>query len=385
MKTVSILIIFVFLFTNTNGLVDGDLYDFPATSSPFTVPVTLFLPSESSEDIKIGEEKEENSYDLLYASSIDSALRIKSIERNEYSNPYPTFHLLTPHSNPEDMKSEIGQKEKRIDLMNSQPSSEPIPNLSPLYYSSVSVPAPVPVPVTASTSTSASPSTAVAASLSPSFLNHQELPYKSIVICDKTLAILDYTSVLLKCDLYDLEKNPDVAYSEVRKTGLEMKSISFQEMRRIINNCRALDEVDLTNSTVTNAASTASSTVTSGSSDLFSTEFISSWRALLPGTKWCGSGDSARAYSDLGKRKELDICCRAHDHCPVRLKALRSGYGLINFSLYTKSHCDCDEDFRKCLKSLNSKSADALANFFFNILRVQCIREEALKHCTGEK
>lgn len=57
---------------------------------------------------------------------------------------------------------------------------------------------------------------------------------------------------------------------------------------------------------------------------------------MVLGTKWCGMGDSAKNYFDLGKRRDVDVCCRAHDHCPIRLKALRMGYGLINLSLYTK-------------------------------------------------
>lgn len=56
----------------------------------------------------------------------------------------------------------------------------------------------------------------------------------------------------------------------------------------------------------------------------------------LPGTKWCGLGDIANEYSDLGTERTLDKCCRAHDHCPTKLKALRSGYGLVNWSFYTK-------------------------------------------------
>ena len=99
------------------------------------------------------------------------------------------------------------------------------------------------------------------------------------------------------------------------------------------------------------------------------------------GTKWCGLGDSARNYFDLGKRKDVDVCCRAHDHCPIRLKALRMGYGLINLSLYTKSHCDCDEDFKRCLRQANSKSAEMLANFYFNIMKVQCLREDVTFVC----
>ena len=56
---------------------------------------------------------------------------------------------------------------------------------------------------------------------------------------------------------------------------------------------------------------------------------------LLSGTKWCGLGDEARNYHDLGDAAHVDICCRAHDHCPVRLKALHVDYGVINLSPYT--------------------------------------------------
>lgn len=41
-----------------------------------------------------------------------------------------------------------------------------------------------------------------------------------------------------------------------------------------------------------------------------------------------------------------------------------------------RSHCDCDEDFMRCLRQANSKSAERLGNFYFNILKVQCIKEE---------
>ncbi|CAG2102331.1 unnamed protein product, partial [Medioppia subpectinata] len=44
------------------------------------------------------------------------------------------------------------------------------------------------------------------------------------------------------------------------------------------------------------------------------------------GGSWCGLGDAADTYDDLGTKRDIDVCCRAHDHCPIRLKALRFGY-----------------------------------------------------------
>ena len=43
----------------------------------------------------------------------------------------------------------------------------------------------------------------------------------------------------------------------------------------------------------------------------------------------------------------MDKCCRAHDHCPVKIKAFSSNYGATNYHVYTKSHCACDDLFYK--------------------------------------
>lgn len=98
-------------------------------------------------------------------------------------------------------------------------------------------------------------------------------------------------------------------------------------------------------------------------------------RGIVPGTKWCGLGDSANDYTDVGPRALVDSCCRAHDHCPIRLKPFRSGYGLVNLSLYTKSHCLCDDDFLKCLKSSQHPLADMLGNLYFNVMKFGCLKE----------
>lgn len=54
------------------------------------------------------------------------------------------------------------------------------------------------------------------------------------------------------------------------------------------------------------------------------------------GTKWCGTGDIAMNYHDLGRESNMDKCCRNHDLCPIKIRAYGNRYNLTNDSLYTK-------------------------------------------------
>ena len=114
------------------------------------------------------------------------------------------------------------------------------------------------------------------------------------------------------------------------------------------------------------------------------------------GTKWCGAGDIAQSYDDLGSLTELDKCCRAHDHCPIKVNGMASAHGLINLSLYTKyvsiefsnskldsylfsdcrSHCACDDEFYTCLKVLDSHVARMIGNLYFNVIQVPCVDQD---------
>jgi len=95
----------------------------------------------------------------------------------------------------------------------------------------------------------------------------------------------------------------------------------------------------------------------------------------MPGTLWCGVDDIAESYKSLGAHWKVDRCCRAHDHCPVKVKGFRSRYGLQNFSPSTKSHCACDERFFSCLREANSQKADTVGKIFFNFLKMQCMEK----------
>jgi Phospholipase A2 len=54
----------------------------------------------------------------------------------------------------------------------------------------------------------------------------------------------------------------------------------------------------------------------------------------FPGTNWCGPGDTARNFDDLGYYRREDMCCRAHDHCDY-IASGASKNGLTNSGRYT--------------------------------------------------
>lgn len=103
---------------------------------------------------------------------------------------------------------------------------------------------------------------------------------------------------------------------------------------------------------------------------------ISMVSGIVPNTLWCGLGDRASNYSEIGPEYKVDTCCRAHDHCPVRLKPFTTDYGLVNWSMSTKSHCDCDVDFNECLLSVNSTLSNVIRTLYFRFIGLQCIDVE---------
>ena len=105
---------------------------------------------------------------------------------------------------------------------------------------------------------------------------------------------------------------------------------------------------------------------------------------ILVGTKWCGMGNTARNYNDLGPHRATDRCCRAHDHCPISIPPLGRRYNLFNLSPMTISSCTCDSDFRKCLQRTGTNAGrQVLATYFYG-LRPKCLvsRKAAVKECT---
>lgn len=96
---------------------------------------------------------------------------------------------------------------------------------------------------------------------------------------------------------------------------------------------------------------------------------------IYPGTKWCGPGNVADSYDDLGQHAAEDFCCREHDHCPFTIGPQQCIHGICNNSPFTRSHCDCDVKFRRCLQNLNTEVANTLGALFFNVIQVTCFKE----------
>lgn len=57
---------------------------------------------------------------------------------------------------------------------------------------------------------------------------------------------------------------------------------------------------------------------------------------IILGTLWCGDGDIATKYQDLGYHKLTDACCRGHDNCEDFIPAGEEKYGLQNTGLFTR-------------------------------------------------
>ncbi|XP_037798526.1 uncharacterized protein LOC119593646 [Penaeus monodon] len=108
---------------------------------------------------------------------------------------------------------------------------------------------------------------------------------------------------------------------------------------------------------------------------------MSALQGILPGTLWCGMGDQAATYHQLGPRRQLDSCCRAHDHCPIKLRPMMTRYGLTNYGFKTRSHCSCDLEFYRCLKAAGDSVATMVGQVYFNYLKMECIDVPGPKSC----
>lgn len=102
------------------------------------------------------------------------------------------------------------------------------------------------------------------------------------------------------------------------------------------------------------------------SADLFNQTFV------FPGTKWCGQGNVAENYHDLGAFNETDACCRDHDFCDDIIQSGKTKHNLINPYGTTRLHCKCDAALRQCFRNVRSVIANTVGYIFFSLLQTQC-------------
>jgi len=105
---------------------------------------------------------------------------------------------------------------------------------------------------------------------------------------------------------------------------------------------------------------------------------------IWPGTLWCGSGNNANDYDDLGIHRETDKCCRTHDNCQYWIPGFTSKYHYTNVEPFTVSYCDCDMKLYKCLKAVHTNTSDNVGDMFFGVLGVQCFRFEEGQYCSRQ-
>ncbi|KAI8037298.1 phospholipase A2 [Drosophila gunungcola] len=91
---------------------------------------------------------------------------------------------------------------------------------------------------------------------------------------------------------------------------------------------------------------------------------------IVPGTKWCGPGNIATNYDDLGTERETDMCCRAHDNCEQKIPPLEELYGLRNTGIFPIFSCACESAFRSCLSALRNGHSLALGKIYFSTKEV---------------
>ncbi|KAM8976405.1 protein PROCA1 [Pelodytes ibericus] len=100
-----------------------------------------------------------------------------------------------------------------------------------------------------------------------------------------------------------------------------------------------------------------------------------------PGTLWCGSGNNAQSFEDLGEYKETDTCCRTHDQCEHVIHPFSYNYGYRNLRWHTISHCECDTKFKECLREVNDTTSRVVGQAFFNVIQVPCFEFKEQDQC----
>ncbi|EDW00117.1 GH12690 [Drosophila grimshawi] len=225
---------------------------------------------------------------------------------------------------------------------------------------------------------------------------------------DLTIAVTELgpQKLLLGCELIEIynDKEGKMLLSGLAKYNRPLE-ISFDEMLKLMDQCEHVDKLsyaskikfrstdegsERSSSSNSNNNESGVSGTSNGSDaadsmanqngvslklagNIFPRSPFSLLSGIIPGTKWCGTGDIAETYRDLGSEMAMDRCCRQHDLCPVKIRAYQQKYELMNDSLYTKSHCICDDMLFSCLKMTNTSASQLMGSIYFNLVQVPCL------------
>lgn len=193
---------------------------------------------------------------------------------------------------------------------------------------------------------------------------------------DQTIAVVELgpAKLLLNCELIEIYDDKEGVMLLQKLSSINKPlEITFKDMVKLMNQCDIVDKQNEMNRHP--HLSKEQRSVDGGGAGLFPQNPFSLLSGIVPGTKWCGTGDIATSYSDLGFEKTMDRCCRQHDLCPVKIRAYQNRYNLINNSLYSKSHCTCDDMLFSCLKKTNTSAAQVMGSIYFNLVQVPCLQE----------
>ncbi|KAJ3648691.1 hypothetical protein Zmor_020474 [Zophobas morio] len=114
-------------------------------------------------------------------------------------------------------------------------------------------------------------------------------------------------------------------------------------------------------------------------------EFKKHLNLIMPDTRWCGDfgGYFPTSYEDLMHFVNTDRCCKLHDECIPMLGVNQENYSLSNSGLFARFHCDCEKEFHRCLKDINTTMSNKIGYTYFTILGPQCFNEEyPIDKCT---
>ncbi|XP_016985537.1 uncharacterized protein LOC108049030 [Drosophila rhopaloa] len=211
---------------------------------------------------------------------------------------------------------------------------------------------------------------------------------------DLTIAVTELgpQKLLLGCELIEIYNDKE---GKMLLEGLSHYNrpleIKFDEMLKLMDQCEHVDKLSYASRHKSKLESGERSSGGGGGGDsssmggandgvalklatnIFPRSPFSLLSGIIPGTKWCGTGDIAETYSDLGSEMAMDRCCRQHDLCPIKIRAYQHKYDLMNDSLYTKSHCICDDMLFSCLKMTNTSASQLMGSIYFNLVQVPCL------------